>query len=207
MNPRRIVATLLETGEMPPEESSEQFGVQDIKDLAGDATGPRPLQGKPFHGYYNELKAKLDSSRRMRTIYRTRDRQGNGGPEGGRGVKVANNTYLLIYPDGTIAVRLHDTDVVTVKPDDTIRIDSGGWYTRTSQDRIGEWIRGGWNLYTLKGEWHWYNYANPDWAKVSVDGFKMLQPANSGDTIDGDGVLHPTEPAKLLKVRKPRVQA
>ncbi len=51
-----------------------------------------------------------------------------------RGRKVANNTYLhhdgLFDPPGTspppIMVKLHDTDVVTVWPDGSCKLDTGG---------------------------------------------------------------------------------
>jgi hypothetical protein len=196
MNPRRIVATLLEA-DLPPEESPDQFDQDTIKDLAADSQEIRSLQGVPFHGHYEALKSKIEGARRVRSIRGKDDAYAQG-------IKVANNTFLIIYPDGRIAVRLHETDVVTVTPDDTITIDSGGWYTRTSQDRICEWIRGGWGLYTLKGDWHWYNHGNRAFDTVSVDGFKIVQEAASGDSITADGMLHPTIPAKLVKVRKSR---
>lgn len=50
--------------------------------------------------------------------------------------KLANNTYLEKQPDGTIAVRLHSTNVVIYSPDGTITLNSGGWRTPTTKDRI-----------------------------------------------------------------------
>lgn len=47
-----------------------------------------------------------------------------------------NNTTLHRREDGSLAVQLHNTDVVTYLPDGRIRLDSGGWKTRTTKDRI-----------------------------------------------------------------------
>lgn len=49
---------------------------------------------------------------------------------------ISNNTVKIWYEDGTIAVRLHHTDVVTFLTDGTIQLNTGGWYTPTTKDRI-----------------------------------------------------------------------
>lgn len=49
--------------------------------------------------------------------------------------KVANNTYLIPV-DGGIAVKLHQTNVVTFHPDGTTTLNSGGWRTVTTKERI-----------------------------------------------------------------------
>lgn len=48
---------------------------------------------------------------------------------------VANNTLEIEYNDGSKAIRLHDTDVVTFK-DGKVILNSGGWKTPTTKDRI-----------------------------------------------------------------------
>lgn len=50
--------------------------------------------------------------------------------------KHANNTYFERRDNGDIAYRLHDTDVVTFHPDNTATLDSGGWMTNTTRDRM-----------------------------------------------------------------------
>lgn len=52
--------------------------------------------------------------------------------------KVANNTYAIRYGDGTMAYRLHNTDVVT-HGTDFWELNSGGWRTNTTKDRINDW--------------------------------------------------------------------
>lgn len=49
--------------------------------------------------------------------------------------KLENNTYLEEREDG-FAVVLHYTDVVTIHPDGTYTVNSGGWHTVTTKDRI-----------------------------------------------------------------------
>lgn len=56
-------------------------------------------------------------------------------PEDGK--PLANNTRL--YPRGeNYAVRLHSTDVVTLHPDGTYTLSSGGWRTPTTKQRIND---------------------------------------------------------------------
>jgi hypothetical protein len=60
--------------------------------------------------------------------------------------KIANNTWLerrstnfdsdIEDPDDEIAVRLHNTDVVTFRRDGAITLNTGGWFTVTTKERI-----------------------------------------------------------------------
>lgn len=52
--------------------------------------------------------------------------------------KVGNNTYLQRRGDD-IAVMLHATDIVTFHPDGTFTLNTGGWHTPTTLDRLREW--------------------------------------------------------------------
>jgi hypothetical protein len=53
--------------------------------------------------------------------------------------KVANNTYMTREADGTIRYRLHSTDVVIHHPDGTFTLNSGGWHTVTTKERINRY--------------------------------------------------------------------
>lgn len=66
------------------------------------------------------------------------------------GKPIANNTRLYRRGDGVIALTLHATDVVTFYRDGRIVLDSGGWRTVTTKDRIGYAA----NVYSVKGEWY-----------------------------------------------------
>lgn len=53
--------------------------------------------------------------------------------------KVGNNTYLVRISPETIGVRLHDTVVVRIHADGSYTLNSGGWRTVTTKDRINQY--------------------------------------------------------------------
>jgi hypothetical protein len=67
---------------------------------------------------------------------------------------IARNTVRYTRPDGAVAVRLHSTDVVTTFPDGSIILDSGGWKTLTTKDRLRYALPTGWAVYSDKGVWY-----------------------------------------------------
>jgi len=52
--------------------------------------------------------------------------------------KIDNNTYLKKRDNG-IAVMLHETDIITFLPDNTIIFNSGGWRTNTTKERMNSY--------------------------------------------------------------------
>lgn len=65
--------------------------------------------------------------------------------------KVANNTWAERRPNGDIAIRLHATDVVTYSPDGSITLNTGGWFTVTTKERMNRFTPFG--ISSVKGEW------------------------------------------------------
>jgi len=53
--------------------------------------------------------------------------------------KIGNNTYAYIQTDGSVAIELHGTNVVVIYPDDSVMLNSGGWRTSTTKDRINKY--------------------------------------------------------------------
>jgi hypothetical protein len=53
--------------------------------------------------------------------------------------KVGNNTYAEILPNGSVGIMLHSTYVVKIHPDNTYTLNSGGWQTLTTKDRINQY--------------------------------------------------------------------
>lgn len=53
--------------------------------------------------------------------------------------KVGNNTYAYILSDGSVAIELHGTKVVTIHADDSVTLNSGGYQTSTTKDRINQY--------------------------------------------------------------------
>lgn len=55
-------------------------------------------------------------------------------------IKIAHNTYLeRALGDPNVTVRLHDTAVVTIYPNGTYRLNSGGYRSATTKDRINKY--------------------------------------------------------------------
>jgi len=71
---------------------------------------------------------------------------------------IGNNTLEIQYKDGSKAVRLHNTDVITFTANDTIILNSGGWKTPTTKSRISANLPRGWNLYQHNYKWYLKNY-------------------------------------------------
>lgn len=53
--------------------------------------------------------------------------------------KVGNNTYAEILSDGSVGIMLHSTYVVKIHADGTYTLNSGGWQTSTTKDRINQY--------------------------------------------------------------------
>lgn len=106
--------------------------------------------------------------------------------------KLENNTYLKRRSADTIAVMLHATDVVTYHADGRIVLNTGGWKTVTTKDRITTYapIR----LWTERGVWY-----------VSIDGTWNKQATfENGLTIHANGALEGVgaPPENLSKVKR-----
>ena len=65
--------------------------------------------------------------------------------------KVGNNTYAEILHDNSVGIMLHSTYVVKIHPDNTYTLQTGGWQTVTTKDRINQYspVR----VYQRKYEW------------------------------------------------------
>lgn len=63
---------------------------------------------------------------------------------------LARNTYLREAEDG-YQIWLHETAVVTVRADGTCLLDSGGWLTVTTKDRINRFSPA--RVWSVKGRW------------------------------------------------------
>jgi hypothetical protein len=70
------------------------------------------------------------------------------------GKPYGNNTRI-VQADIGFAVKLHDTNVVTFNPDGTIILNTGGYQTKTTKDRMNDAIREhGLNITQSKGMWY-----------------------------------------------------
>lgn len=69
----------------------------------------------------------------------------------GKGRVVARNTWRYRTADGIEHVRLHGTDVVEFLPGDKVRLNSGGWKTVTTKDRINSFSP--YHVFSNRGTW------------------------------------------------------
>lgn len=69
-----------------------------------------------------------------------------------RASKIGNNTYLTEYEDRFV-VRLHNTDILAVYPD-SVFVNTGGWNTVTTLNRINRAMPPGCRAY--QKDWQWY---------------------------------------------------
>ena len=64
---------------------------------------------------------------------------------------VANNTVEYERPDGTRVIRLHHTDIIEHRPDGSTVLNTGGWLTVTTKDRLNHFSPV--QIYSNRGEW------------------------------------------------------
>lgn len=67
--------------------------------------------------------------------------------------KVANNTYAQRRDESSIAIKLHATDVVTHHRDGRIVLNTGGWHTVTTKQRMNDFTPRYVQVFSDKGRW------------------------------------------------------
>lgn len=78
--------------------------------------------------------------------------------------KLANNTYLIRLSDNSIAAKLHQTNIITFCSDGKIVLNSGGWFTPTTKNRINSYS--GYRISQSNSRWSlsvngvWYPFAD-----------------------------------------------
>ena len=80
---------------------------------------------------------------------------------------IGNNTILVNYLDGSKAVRLHNTDILTER-NGYITLNTGGWDTRTTRARMNKHIPEGYRIY--RRDWTTYIEDRKGNAREVVDG-------------------------------------
>jgi hypothetical protein len=125
--------------------------------------------------------------------------------------KLDNHTYLLQHPNGNITVRYHNTDIITITPDNRMVVSTVGkgankylgaqtrgyyphpwahygdqiaWHTISTLDRINRFLPGKWKLYGKKPK----DEAHTDWKWFWHGGGDTVE-FTDGDMILGNGEL------------------
>lgn len=171
LNARQLASTLLEDESAEPP-LGDSFGISPTTGVEGRLSAHDLLtQTQSYSGFdvtlYQDFLRKLQGKRRR---------------------KIGNNTYLEQHDNG-IGLRLHATDVVFVTPDNTITVNTDGWWTVTSKDRINSCDMGGWRIYQKNNTWYWMNPGT----KINVGELTRRDLAyytyHDGDKILPDGTL------------------
>lgn len=93
--------------------------------------------------------------------------------------KLANNTYLHATEEG-IAIRLHDTDIVTISKANVYTLNTGGWQTMTTKERINRYTPA--MIHQINGIWYVKGKVFADGIKVNAFG-KVLTKTKSANTV------------------------
>src|SRR2546422_4829254 len=104
--------------------------------------------------------------------------------------KLENNTYLKRRDWGrtkAIAVQLHATDVITFFEDGQIEVNTGGWDTVTTRDRISRYLPKPWTVYgernaTILSNFRWYA-PRGDWSRAERKGSIEVVLGNSATIL------------------------
>ena len=110
---------------------------------------------------------------------------------------IGNNTFEWHDANGDAVIRLHRTDIVRKHPDGSSTLNSDGWKTVTTKQRMNEHMPKGYSLSQVKGQWYVvrtidFNRANtPYYDGINVPG--CFEKAN----IEGNRVA--SKEAKLRK--------
>lgn len=122
---------------------------------------------------------------------------------------IANNTKVIRLSDDRIGIRLHQTDVVIYSRSGLIELNTGGWYTVTTKDRINEFTPRQVYVSSVKGRWYLYRFHSWPVAHEQlcpfVDGMMINEygkrlGSDDGATEINSRVAH--EDAENEKVRK-----
>jgi hypothetical protein len=92
---------------------------------------------------------------------------------GGNRKQVCHNTELIRLQDGGIGLILHSTIVVKFYEDGRIVLNSGGWHTVATKDRINRCLaKTDYRIGQEKFTWYIYNWKTGD-KQVFFDGYTV----------------------------------
>lgn len=115
--------------------------------------------------------------------------------------KYSNNTYLVRRDnDGNIALRYHQTDVVVYESNGDIILNSGGWYTKTTKERINAGIMNTpLTMWQVKGRWYLSNKRCSDDMRINMIPYQDGMVIHFDGSTNGQGKDHLKEDKALKK--------
>ena len=116
------------------------------------------------------------------------------GVEGIGARKIALNTVEYTDTEGNKVIRLHHTNIVTHKVNGDIVLNSGGWKTPTTKDRMNEHGRGLFYIMQINSVWY---------VRTTPLGENGQYPFADGITIHSDGSMtgEGPDPKAILKLK------
>ena len=108
-------------------------------------------------------------------------------------------TRIIRRDDGRIAVKYHETDVLTFAPSGVTVLDSGGWLTLTTRECFNTYLPGGFRVHQERGVWYVARYEDPEWKTYGVfkDGCRV--------TEEQAGGLDQPEVAKAIRSKRAKI--
>ena len=97
--------------------------------------------------------------------------------------KIGTNTFAVLYTEGSSAIRLHKTDIVTFI-DGVIILDTNGWETVTTKARMNNYIPSGGYVYQRNN--CWYVTTDNEGDILYYDGIKLDYDGNHITMYDFD---------------------
>jgi hypothetical protein len=106
--------------------------------------------------------------------------------------KIGNNTFKVKYADRE-AIRYHHTDIIVIYPDGKIILNTNGWLTSTTKERMGYLNNYGYSIQQVNKVWYLISRST-----------RQEWPYKDGMTIYPDGRVEGEgdDPKKLLKLDK-----
>lgn len=94
--------------------------------------------------------------------------------------RLAHNTYVEQLPHADLAIRLHATRILTFHSDGSFTVNSGGYRTVTTKQRLNALLPAGYRVYSLRYVWH---ISTPEGTFPFCDGDRYGAPQH--DRING----------------------
>lgn len=91
-----------------------------------------------------------------------------------------DNTYVERREGGSIAVRLHQTDIITFYTDQIV-LNTDGWHTQITKQRLEQFLPAPLTVYSFKGQWRVGLKDGQRWATPKAD--------NANSVVFTDGLI------------------
>jgi len=111
--------------------------------------------------------------------------------------RIANNTVKYERMNGDVVYRLHNTDIVTKHSDGTFTLNSGGWKTITTKDRINLYAPA--HVYSGNGTWYVEKIPFFDGMRVNADGTVIGADQDKADKAEKEAKALKAKIAKFVR--------